>query len=410
MTSIGSPLSLATATDEVRDAVLASAARWRDRVIALSNDIHRCPELAFAEHRAAEGVAGALRRAGFEATVGAFGLDTAVEAVFGDGDITVAICAEYDALPGIGHACGHNVIAAAGVGAASALASVADRLGIRVKLLGTPAEEHGGGKILMLDAGAWSDVDFSLMVHPGPGADLRCSDVRTQAVARFDVTFQGTSGHAGGPSPEARNAANAATIGLVALGLIRQHLPDGVRANAFVADGGKAINILPSETRVSVEVRADTVAAVAVARGRIFACFEGGALATGCAWSWEEAEPTYAQVVQNPVLAQAWDRNLTSLGRAPQTYTGGPGGSTDMGNVSHVVPSIHPLIALQGCTSAPHTPDFTGDAVGPASEAAIVDGALAMALTAADAVAHLRAGGTLVGPARGTAGEYHGRY
>lgn len=391
------PTALAVATDEIRDFVHASSARWRDRVTALSDDIHRHPELAFAEHRAAAGVADTLRHAGFQVTAGAYGLDTAVEAIFGDGDITVAICSEYDALPAIGHACGHNIIAAAGVGAAIALAGVADLLGIRVKLLGTPAEEHGGGKIVLLDAGAWDDVDFSLMVHPGPGDDLRCSDVRTQAVSRFDVTFQGASGHAGGPSPEARNAAGAATVGLVALGLVRQHLPDGVRANAFVADGGKATNILPAETRVSIEVRADTVAALAVARGRILACFEGGAVATGCAWSWEEVEPTYAEVVQNPVLAQAWDRTLVGLGRSPQPYAGGPGGSTDMGNVSQLVPSIHPLIALHGCTAAPHTPEFACDAVGPVAEAAIVDGALAMALTAADTVAHLRAGGTLVG-------------
>lgn len=262
----------------------------------------------------------------------------------------------------------------------------------------------------MLQAGAWNDVDFSLMVHAGPGADLRCADVRTQAVARFDVTFHGTSGHAGAPSPHGQNATNAATIGLVGLGLLRQHLPDGVRANAFVSEGGEATNIIASATRVSAEVRADTVASVEIARRRMLACFEGGAVATGCAWSWEETEPIYAEVVQNAVLARAWDRNLATLGRMPQPYAGGPGGSTDMGNVSQVVPSIHPLIALHGCASAPHTPEFTADSVGLAAEAAVIDGALAMALTAADAVAHLRAGGTLVRPEDGDAGEYHGRY
>lgn len=398
-----------SATDEVRRAVLDSRSAWRDQVLALSEEIHRHPELAFAEHRAAARVANKLRSVGFAVSVGAFGLDTAVDAVFGDGDITVAICAEYDALPGIGHACGHNIIAAAGVGAAIALASVAGHLGIRVKLLGTPAEEHGGGKTLMLAAGAWDDVDFSLMVHGGPGRDLRCADVRTQAVARFDVSFRGLPGHAGAPSPGGLNAANAATVGLVALGLLRQHLPDGVRANAFVAEGGDATNIIPSATRVCAEVRADTLAAVEMARRRILACFEGGAIATGCAWSWEETEPTYAEIVQNPVLAEAWDRNLTALGRAPQPYAGAPGGSTDMGNVSHVVPSIHPLIAIAGCASAPHTPEFTGDAVGPAADAAIVDGALALALTAADAVAHLRAGGTLTDVGGAGAERHPGR-
>lgn len=392
----------------VRDAVIASRASWEAEVLALSVEIHQHPELAFAEHHASSQVATTLRNAGFVARTGAFGLDTAVEATFGDGDITVAICAEYDALPGLGHACGHNIIAAAGVGAAIALSRVADGLGIRVKLLGTPAEEHGGGKILMLEAGAWDDVDFSLMVHGGPGDDLHCGDVRTQAVARFDISFQGSPGHAGAPSPEGVNAANAATIALVAMGLLRQHLPDSVRTNAYIAHGGEATNIIPSSTRVRAEVRADTLEAVEAAQRRLLACFEGAATATGCSWTWEHAEPTYADVVQNPVLAGAWDRNIAALGRSPHPHTGAPGGSTDMGNVSHIIPSIHPLIAIEGCSSAPHTREFADDAIGAAAGAAVVDGALAMALTAVDAVTHLRDGQKLVHADAGDAKEYHG--
>jgi len=398
-----------TAAEDVRTVLKESQQNWRDEMVSLSEAIHADPELAFAEHHAAARIADTLRVAGFTVAVGAYGLKTAVEGVFGEGDITVAICAEYDALPGIGHACGHNLIAAAGVGAAIALSSVADRLGLRVKLLGTPAEEHGGGKILMLEAGAWDEVDFSLMVHGGPGPDLRCEDVRTQAVARFDVSFRGAPGHAGASTPEAVNAANAATIGMVAMGLLRQHLPDGVRANAYVADGGAATNIIPSATRVSIEVRADTLAAVETTRQRILACFEGGATATGCTWSWKDAEPTYADLVQNPVLAHAWNRNVAALGRKHQQHAGGPGGSTDMGNVSRVVPSIHPLIAIENCASAPHTPEFADDAVGPAAERALIDGALAMALTAADAVAHLRAERTLAPADATTSKGYHGR-
>lgn len=394
--TITAPQRLHRASADIRDALLGSRGTWAEQIVALSAEIHRHPELAFAEHHAAARIGDALRSAGFTVRIGAFGLDTTVDAAFGDGDMTVAICAEYDALPVIGHACGHNVIAASGVGAAIALAGVAGTLGLRVRLLGTPAEEHGGGKILMLEAGAWEGVDFSLMVHGGPGPDLRCADVRTQAVARFDVSFQGRPGHAGAPDPDGMNAANAATIGLVALGLLRQHLPDGVRTNAFIAEGGEATNIIPSSTRVRAEVRADTLEAVETVRGRILACFEGGAIATGCSMSWEDAEPTYAEIVQNPVLAEAWDRNLAALGRSPQPHAGPPAGSTDMGNVSRVVPSIHPLIAIEGCSSAPHTPGFTADAIGPAAERAAIDGALAMALTAADAVAQLRASHSLV--------------
>ncbi|WHP16636.1 amidohydrolase [Cellulomonas sp. ES6] len=399
--SVTQPPPVHRAPDDVRAAVLASRADWEHAVLGLSARIHATPEPAFEEHGAAAAVAGVLRDAGFATTVGAYGLGTAVEATCGTGDVTVAVCAEYDALPGMGHACGHNLIAAAGVGAALALAHVADRTGLRVKLLGTPAEEHGGGKVLLLDAGAWEDVDFSLMVHPGPGHDVRCADVRTQAAARFDVTFRGRGGHAGAANPGGANAAGAATIGLVALGLLRQHLPDGTRANAYVADGGEATNIIPAAATVRAEVRGDTLAAVEDARRRVLACFEGGAVASGCTWSWTDAEPTYADVVQDPLLARAWDRNLAALGRSPQAYAGPAGGSTDMGTVSHAVPAIHPLVAIEGCDSAPHTPEFAEDTIGPAAERAAVDGALAMALTAVDTVAALRAGERLGTPPPG---------
>ena len=139
-----------------------------------------------------------LEEAGFAVEVGAYGLETAVEAIYGDGDLTVAICAEYDALPGIGHGCGHNVIASAGVGAALALAPVAKDAGLRIKLLGTPAEEHGGGKVPMLLAGAWEDVDFSLMVHGMTGEDSSATAFAATAVDRFEVVFHGLTAHAAG--------------------------------------------------------------------------------------------------------------------------------------------------------------------------------------------------------------------
>ncbi|MEU8038411.1 amidohydrolase [Streptosporangium sp. NPDC049078] len=373
-------------SNSVREAILASRTEWEESAIALSREIHRVPEIAFQERHASTLVARELEAAGFDVAIGAYGLDTAVEATYGSGDVTVAICAEYDALPGIGHACGHNIIGAAAVGAAIALTAVADRIGLRIKLLGTPAEEHGGGKVIMLDAGAWDDVTFSLMVHGAPGEDVRCLDVRTQAVCRLHIMFQGRPGHTGGPTPSSDNASNAATIGLVALGLLRQHLPDGVRANAFVSEGGQTTNVVPAAAAVRVEVRADTLEDLQETRRRILTCFEGGATAAGCTWSWDEAEPTYADMRQDPILAAAWDRSLASLGREIRERPRPAAGSTDMGNVSHAVPSIHPLIAVLGSTSWPHTPEFTADATGPAAERAAIDGALAMALTVVDVV------------------------
>ena len=172
-------------------AVEETLEQWRDRLVEASHDLHDHPELAFKERRAAEVVASLLRSAGFRTEVGAYGLDTAVEAVAGTGSMTVVVCSEYDALPGVGHACGHNIIATAGVGTAIALAALADDLDLTVKLLGTPAEEVGGGKAVMLEAGAWEDATVSLMVHPGPEITLRTRDFRTQGRDRFRVVYTG---------------------------------------------------------------------------------------------------------------------------------------------------------------------------------------------------------------------------
>lgn len=355
----------------------------RDQLAELSHRIHGTPELAFEEHHAAALVGDAMRAAGFDTTVGAYGVDTAVEAVYGSGDLTVAICAEYDALPEIGHACGHNMIAAAAVGAAIALASVADEAGLRIKLLGTPAEEHGGGKIPMLEAGAWEDAALSLMVHGASGTDIPCTTLWMQAVDRFEVTFTGRAAHAAGAPEHGVNAAAAATIAMNAIGLVRQQFRERTRVNAFVSHGGEATNIIPAKTVVQVEVRAPEIEEWRDVKARVLACFEAGALATGCEWTWASTEPPYAPMIQNSVLAAIWDRNLQATGRELTSAPLG-GGSSDMGNVSQVVPSIHPTIAVLGSTAVPHHPDFTAAAASPAADTAIIDGATALAWTVVD--------------------------
>ncbi|VTR78397.1 M20 family metallopeptidase [Cellulomonas hominis] len=355
---------------------------WENRLLAISHEIHAHPELAFAEHRAAELLAGALRDAGFDVTVGAFGLDTAIEATAGSGELVVAVCAEYDALPGLGHACGHNIIAAAGLGAAVALASVADEAGITVKLLGTPAEEHGGGKVLMLEAGAWEDVTLSLMVHGSPGVDLRCDDFTSQAVDRFEVVYTGRAAHAAAAPQAGINALDAATIALTSIGLLRQQLPGTVRTAAVLTSGGEVTNIIPARTVLQAEVRSFDLDELRDAKRRVLACFEAGAVASGCTWEQRRTEPRYDPLRQDPFLAQAWNAALADLGRPTVTFTGAAGGSTDMGNVSQVVPSIHPAIAVHGSTAAPHTVGFAADAVSPAADAAVLDAATALAWAA----------------------------
>ncbi|MGD9525845.1 amidohydrolase [Pseudonocardia sp.] len=358
-----------------------AVARHAERLFAVADAIHDRPEVAFAEHEAAALLAAEAERAGFAVTRGAYGLATAFEAIRGDGPFRVVVCAEYDALPGIGHGCGHHVIAAAGLGAVLALAEVASEHGLTVVLLGTPAEESGGGKALLLDRGAWDGATLSVMAHPAGEPDVPCGAVRTRAMDRFEITFTGRSAHASAAPHEAVNAGDAATVALAAIGLLRQHLPDGVRTHAFVAHGGETTNVIPALTRVRLEVRADDVATLDGATARVLRCIEAGAVATGCAWEARRTERRYEELVQDPFLAGCWDDALRDLGRTVVAAAPAPTGSTDMGNVSRVVPSIHPLIALRGATAPLHTPEFAAQARGDAAREAIVHAAVALART-----------------------------
>ncbi|RBP63582.1 amidohydrolase [Brevibacterium sanguinis] len=375
---------------EMKNRTSAKVDSLRELLLTLSHTIHANPELSWEEFESAKLIAETLNAAGFDTEVGAYGVETAVEAVTGSGDLVVAICSEYDALPGIGHGCGHNVIASAGVGAALALAEVADELGITVKLLGTPAEEHGGGKVAMLEAGAWEDADISLMIHgmtetPGMTADSHgARSMNATAVDRFKVDFTGKTAHAAGMPEQGINASNAAVLALNAIAMLRQHLPKEVNLNAFISEGGQATNIIPEHTTVQVEVRAFDLDIWQETKQRVLKCFEGAAIATGCQWDWESTEYAYAPINHDETLADLWDANLALTGRGVDTSRGLGGGSTDMGNVSQVVPSIHPLMTFVGQKAPAHNPAFTAAAITPAADAALLDGAKTMAATVID--------------------------
>lgn len=384
------PATLNSATlDSAKAAIRERLDRHRPAVLDLSAQLHADPEVAFDEHRSAARVAALLWDAGFTTTVGCYGLPTAVKAVCGTGSFRVLICAEYDALPGIGHACGHNIIAASAVGAALSLAAVAGELDLTVVLLGTPAEEEGGGKVLLLEAGAFAQADIALMAHPTPGGDIDCSGTSSQGCDRFRVMFQGKASHAAAAPTEGVNALNAATVAQVAIGLLRQQLPDGVRINALVTAGGSAINVIPDYAELALEVRALDVDVQNGTTNKVLLACEGAALATGCTSSVEQSSPAYLPVRQHEELLTLWNRNLTATGRtlARPPSGGGGGGSTDMGNVSQAMPAIHPVIAVLGARGMPHTAEFAAETSGPAAEAAVLDAALALAWTAADAAA-----------------------
>ncbi|WP_280204586.1 M20 family metallopeptidase [Nocardia farcinica] len=352
------------------------------RLIALSHAIHAEPELAFAEHRSVAKTLEPLAERGFEITTGVAELPTAFRAVYGSGSLTVGLCAEYDALPEIGHACGHNIIAAASVGAGLGLAEVADALDLTVVVLGTPAEESGGGKVLMLERGVFDDIAMAMMVHPGP-CDI--AGARSLALADIAVRFHGREAHASAAPDQGRNAGDAVTVAQVALGLLRQHLKPGQQLHGIVSDGGIAPNIVPGHAELLYYLRAADSASLDDLMRRASACFEAGALATGCTHEIRTLAPTYTELTPDPGLLRVYREQIADLGRVPiaaDLEAARPLGSTDMGNVTNVVPGIHPVIGIDAGGAVTHQPGFAAASVNASADRAMIDGARALARTA----------------------------
>ncbi|MGB2693564.1 MAG: M20 family metallopeptidase [Dehalococcoidia bacterium] len=356
----------------------------RDQLIDLSHRIHANPELGFHEEKASAWLADALADAGFAVERGACDLPTAFVARAGIGPLHVAICAEYDCLPGIGHACGHNIIATAGIGAGIAAARVADEVGLTVSVIGTPAEEGGGGKIMLLDRGAFSGVHAAMMVHPAPADVVEPPII---AVSHFDVHYTGKEAHASSYPEQGINAADAITVAQVGIGLLRQHMRSTDRIHGIVTKGGEAPNIVPAHTSAKYYVRARTLGELDDIRAKVNRCLEAGALATGATMRMVEVEKPYAQMEHDAEIAGVYKRNAEALGRKfPNLGTRGErfAGSTDMGNISLVIPSIHPMIGINSWPAANHQPEFTEHCATASADKAVIDGALAMAWTAID--------------------------
>ncbi|MFP5327365.1 MAG: M20 family metallopeptidase [Acidimicrobiia bacterium] len=354
----------------------------QDALIELSHQIHAHPELGFEEERASAWCADALATAGFAVESGIVDIPTAFVASAGSGPLTIGICAEYDALPGIGHACGHNVIAASAVGAGLALAPIADDLGITVKVFGTPAEEGGGGKIYMLDRGAFDGVHLAMMVHPAP---VDMETMHCLAVSHFDVSYTGKEAHASAFPEQGINAANALTVAQVAIGLLRQHSRRTDQVHGIVTRGGDAPNIVPAHTAAKYYVRARNLAELADWEPRVHRCFEAGALATGAKLEIEPQSPPYSEMDDDREVRSLFRRNAEDLGRTFPTAGLLNGGSTDMANVSLAIPTIHPMIGIDSRGAVNHQPEFTAACATPSADRAVVDGAVGMAWTAIDA-------------------------
>ena len=352
--------------------------RRADLLLEVSHRIHGHPELVFEERFAADLLASAL---GTEA--GVYGLDTAFEARMGTEGPTVAVICEYDALPGIGHACGHNVIAAAGLGAGLAAGALAEEAGGRLVVLGTPAEEGGGGKVLMGERGAFEGVDAALMVHPA-GNDLTEADVI--AIATWRVEYFGRGAHAAAAPDQGRNALDAAVLGYNAVAALRQHIASTDRIHGVFTKGGDKPNIVPDHPVAEWYVRSATLASLQPLKQRVLACLEGGAAAAGCRLEVHPTCPEYSDLWTNPALMDLYRANSEALGRpvAEPTPATRVVASTDMGNVSHLVPSIHPMIAVSPPDVPLHSAEFARWAASEEGDRAVLDGAKAMAMTVLD--------------------------
>jgi amidohydrolase len=366
----------------LKELAASTVAHDRDVLIGLSHRIHGKPELGFEEESACAWCAEQLADAGFSVETGICDLPTAFAATAGSGPFVLAICAEYDALPGIGHACGHNVIASAAIGAGRALAPIADDLGITIKVLGTPAEEGGGGKILMMERGGFDGLNAAMMVHPAPGELDRMPCL---AVEHFDVVYRGKEAHASAFPERGVNAADALTVAQVAIGLLRQHADFGDQVHGIVTLGGAAPNIVPAHTEAKYYVRARTLKALEEWSPRVRRCFEAGAMATGSSVEIVPRGPTYSEFHTDEAMTVLYQANAEALGRVfPPPGDRTMSGSTDMANVSLSIPSIHPMLGLDSFPAVNHQPEFTAAAGSPIADRAMIDGATAMAWTVID--------------------------
>lgn len=355
-----------------------------DELVEASHAIHAKPEIAFEEKFAHGLLTDKVEAAGLTVERHACGLDTAFISSFGEGDMEVGILSEYDALPGIGHACGHNIIATTGLGASLALAKLNGALPGKVRYLGTPAEESGNGKELMARQGAFDGLDAAMMVHPA-GIDL--ITMPSLAVNEVRVTYTGKAAHASAMPFAGVNALDALVTAYQSIAQLRQHIKQSERIHGIFNEAGLAPNIVPDHAVGTFYVRAENGLALAELKSRVQNCFEAGALAAGCEVQIDWALGDYLEIKDSWAIAERYKQNAESLGRdffPLEKMPSSGAGSTDMGNISHRVPSIHPMIACAPPSVVIHNPEFAKWAASERGDKAVIDGAKSLAMTAID--------------------------
>ncbi|HEY2445577.1 MAG TPA: M20 family metallopeptidase [Rhizomicrobium sp.] len=365
--------------------VAAAVDAMRAELLGLSHAIHQEPELALEEFKAAARLSEAVAAHDLPVQREAFGVKTAYASEFGkkNGPV-IAILSEYDALPGVGHACGHNIIATAGLGAALALAKLGANLPGRVRYLGTPAEERHGGKELVARAGAFEGVDAAMMIHP---ANIDLVTMPCIAISEVEVTYFGRAAHASAMPYRGLNALDAVVTAYQSIAQLRQHIRQSERIHGIITEGGLAANIVPERAACRFYVRAADMHDLAHLKTRVQACFEAAALSTGCTVDTKWGACDYLDLKTNWPMAEAFAKNIEDLGRELVPVASIPpgfAGSTDMGNVSHRVPSIHPMLAVAPSNVIIHNAEFARWAASDRGDAAVIDGAKSLAFTALD--------------------------
>ena len=370
---------------ELKSRVISEIENCRDELKELSLRIHSNPETAFQEEKAATWLTDYLKEKGFSIEKGICGLATAFRAGYGKGKPVIALLAEYDALPKLGHACGHNIIATSAVGAGIAAKLAVDEFGGTVQVMGTPGEEMYGGKVYMVRKGAFKGVDAVMMVHP---AGLNTAVTKFLACQTLEVEFFGKPAHAAARPEVGINALEAMLMSYAAINSLRQHIKDSARIHGIITDGGEAANIVPAHTAGHFIVRAAEDSYLDELKERVLNCFMGAATATGAKLKYKWGEARYAPLCNNFTLARMFRKNLQSLGRRVHLVDPRIGiGSSDIGNVSRVVPSIHPLIAIASARAVTHSPQFAETAASEAGMRGLIDAAKALAMTVVDLVA-----------------------
>jgi len=370
------------AKSQLKAEVSSQAEHYRRELIELSLKIHANPEQGLREEKASTWLTDCLENKGFHVEKGVGGLPTAFKAVYGSGGPVIALLAEYDALPELGHACGHNIIAASAIGAAVVSKCVVDNYGGTIAVIGTPAEELFGGKTIMVKAGLFEQVDAAMIVHPGV---RNMATIEALACIGLDIEFFGKAAHAAAHPEQGVNALEAMILAFNAVNSLRQHIKDKARIHGIIARGGEAANIVPAYSAAKLLVRALDNVYLDELKEKVLNCFAGASLATGARLEHNWAETAYAPMKNNLSLARLFSRNLEFLGRRIVPFETRFGfGSTDMGNVSQVVPSIHPTVAIAPPGVSLHSADFALAAASDAGHDGLLDAAKALAMTVTD--------------------------